>query len=202
MHMAADEIEKQRPGENKATKVVASVIESAEYRRKFDQITTLKKLSRLMCQQAKEILRHRSGTLLEDMVWIDLDTIEVVAEEKNGLTDGKIEYSGTTRKIVATYHNLLTMHSHPNSMPPSVDDLNSSFEKGYQLGVVLCHNGQIYVYQSEEFIEPDYFMMVVAQFKKRGYNEAEAQLAAIRDAEEHFDIRVWEVTDDGDDAGK
>ena len=33
-------------------------------------------------------------------------------------------------------------------------------------------------------------------------NEAEAQLAAIREAEEHFDIRVWEVTDDGDDAGK
>ena len=80
--MAADEIERQRPGENKATKVIASVIESAEYRRKFDQITALKKLSRLMCQQAKEILRHRSGTLLEDMVWIDLDTIEVVAERK------------------------------------------------------------------------------------------------------------------------
>ena len=33
-------------------------------------------------------------------------------------------------------------------------------------------------------------------------NEAEAQLAAIREAEEHFDIRVCEVTDDGDDAGK
>ena len=33
-------------------------------------------------------------------------------------------------------------------------------------------------------------------------DENEAQLAAIREAEEHFDIRVWEVTDDGDDAGK
>jgi len=44
--------------------------------------------------------------------------------------------------------------------------------------------------------------MVVAQFKKRGHNETEALLAAIQDAEKHFDIRVWEVTDDGDDAGK
>ncbi len=136
------------------------------------------------------------------MVWIDLDTLEIVAEEKNGTTDGRIEYSSATRKTVAAYHNLLTIHSHPSSMPPSVDDLNSSFEKGYQIGVVACHNGQVYVYKSEEFIEPDYFMMVVAQFKKRGYAEADAQLAAIREVEAHFDIRVWEVTDDGNDAGK
>ncbi len=73
MRMTADEIESQRPGENKATKVVSSVIESAAYRRKFDQITTSKKLGRLMYQEAKEMLRHRSGTMLEDMVWIGLD---------------------------------------------------------------------------------------------------------------------------------
>ena len=41
MHMAADE-SKDSDRENKATKVIASVIESAEYRRKFDQITALK----------------------------------------------------------------------------------------------------------------------------------------------------------------
>lgn len=200
--MEVEEIESQRPGENKATKVIESTIESAEYRRKFDQITSSPQLSRLMCRLAKEILRHRSGTLLEDMVWIDLDTLKVVAYEREGTENGKIIYSNATKKIVFTHHNLLTMHSHPSSMPPSVDDLNSSFEKGYQLGVVLCHNGQVYIYRSNEFVEPDYFMMVVAQFKKQGYNEAEAQLAAIEEVGRHFEIFVQEVTVNEHHAGK
>lgn len=77
------EIEEQRYGRNKNTSVNFSYIESGEYRRKFDAISNNIELNRLLYKLAKKMLKHRSGTLYEDMYWIDLDTLEVIAEETN-----------------------------------------------------------------------------------------------------------------------
>ena len=77
------EIEEQRYGRNKDTIVNFSYIESGEYRRKFDSISDNIKLNRLLYQLAKKMLKHRSGTLYEDMYWIDIDTGEIVASEVN-----------------------------------------------------------------------------------------------------------------------
>ena len=67
--------EKQRYGRNKETIINHSFINSGEYRKKFDEISDDKELNRKIYQIAKKMLMHRSGTLLEDMYWIDIDSL-------------------------------------------------------------------------------------------------------------------------------
>ena len=120
------EKEKQRNGRNKATLVDHSYINSGNYKKKFDHISSDKKLSRLLYKLAKDMLVHRSGTSLEDMYWVDIDTLEIVAQEINMMVEKKIVYSGTTLKNIRKHEHLLTVHTHPNSFPPSIEDFKES----------------------------------------------------------------------------
>ena len=76
--MRAGTREDQRYGRNKKTQINHSYINSSEYRRRFDDITSSDKLNRLIYEKAKEMLSHRSGTLFEDMYWFDFETEMIV----------------------------------------------------------------------------------------------------------------------------
>ena len=82
--------EEQRYGRNKNTQINHSYINSSEYRRKFDNITDSPELNRLIYQKAKEMLIHRSGTLIEDMCWIDADSETVIYYKDNETEQQKI----------------------------------------------------------------------------------------------------------------
>ena len=131
------EIEEQREGRKKETIVNHSYINSGEYKRKFDSISNNKELSRIIYKISKNMLKHRSGTKYEDMYWIDLDTLNVVAKETTAVVEKRIVYSVATERKIKKYNNLLTLHTHPDSFPPSIDDLNSNFDHAYTAGIVL-----------------------------------------------------------------
>lgn len=137
--MIKNEVEFQRTGRNKSTQVNNGYINGGEYRKNFDSLSDSKELNRLVYQLAKKMLEHRAGTEYEDMYWIDLDTLTVVAEELNAKTIKEIVYSDKTKRIVEEYKNdpekrLLTIHTHPSSFPPSIPDFNANFENGYNMG--------------------------------------------------------------------
>jgi hypothetical protein len=146
------ETEEQRAGRNKETTINHTYISSGEYRKKFDSITENVELSRLLYQISKDMLLHRTGTVLEDMYWIDLDAIRVVAKEVNASIPKKIVYSEATKKTIKEYGNLLTIHTHPDSFPPSIDDINSNYDHSYIVGIVICHDGRIYMYSANELL--------------------------------------------------
>jgi hypothetical protein len=191
------ETEEQRAGRNKETTINHTYISSGEYRKKFDSITENVELSRLLYQISKDMLLHRTGTVLEDMYWIDLDAIRVVAKEVNASIPKKIVYSEATKKTIKEYGNLLTIHTHPDSFPPSIDDINSNYDHSYIVGIVICHDGRIYMYSANERIHEDYYKLVVERFIKNGYNEDEAQVAALLKIQQNFDVDFKEVTADG-----
>ena len=139
------------------------------------------------------MLKHRSGTLYEDMYWINLDTVKVVASEITNNTEEQIVYSPNTLKAVQNHSNLLTIHSHPNSFPPSISDLNSNFHNGYSVGVIACHNGKIYMYSVLEEINEAYYNMTVAEFLNQGYDELTAQLMTLEHIKGRFNIQFKEV---------
>ena len=113
------------------------------------------------------MLEHRSGTEFEDMYWIDLDTLNVVAKEINMPVKKKIVYSVATVRAIKQYDNLLTIHTHPDSFPPSIDDLNSNFDHNYVIGVVACHDGRVYMYSANERINENYYKLVVEGYLKK-----------------------------------
>ena len=188
-------LEYQRYGRNKDTLINNTYINSGEYRRKFDDITDEPKVNRVLYQKAKEMLKHRSGTMLEDMYWIDAATGEVVASELNSQFEQKIIYSNSTINKLSKVDNdrLITMHSHPGSFPPSFGDFNSAVANKYKLSLVICHDGKIFGYKANEEIRKSLYEAFILKYKKLNYDEYESQIMALNDLKESYDIDFWEV---------
>ena len=142
---------------------------------------------------SKKMLEHRSGTEFEDMYWIDPKSITVVAQETESCCEGCIKYSEKIVSTIKKYNNLITLHSHPNSFPPSINDLNSNYYNHYDLGIIVCHDGKVFVYSSEQEINEEYYKLKVEKFLKSGYNEYEAQIMALKELQLQFDIQIKEV---------
>ena len=62
------------------------------------------------------------------------------------------------------------------------------------MGVVICHDGRVYLYSSEEYIIPGYYERTVAEYLNDGYNEDEAQIQALNELKKKFPIQFKEVT--------
>lgn len=185
--------ELQRYGRNKSTIVDHSYVESGEYRRKFDLISDNVSLNKLIYDLSKKMLYHRSGTLLEDMYWIDTDVCQVIAKEVNCKIEQRISYSKATKKAIKRHEHILTIHSHPMSGPPSSEDLNYNLKFGYDIGIICCHDGRIFTYVSNQHINTLYYNLLVGSYEKSGYGFIDAQIAALDEIQKKYDIIVKEV---------
>jgi len=192
-----EEKEQQRYGRNKETQINQKYINSGEYRNKFDHISDNDKLNKTLYLLAKKMLKHRAGTLYEDMYWINPDTAEIVACELDCLNGEQVDYSGNTTKVVESTPGLVTIHTHPNSYPPSAVDFNSNYEHEYILGVICCHNGRIFVYNASEEIDLNLYSAYVQKYKLSGMKEFDAQWAALEAIKENTDIDFKEVDANG-----
>lgn len=190
------ELEQQRKGRNKNTIIDYNYISSNRYRKKFDYISNDKKLNKLLYKIAKKMLLHRSGTEYEDMYWIDLINGKIVCKITDSKYKKKILYTTTIKKMIKKSENLLTIHTHPDSFPPSIDDINSNYDHNYEIGIVVCHDGRVYMYSAEERINVNYYKLTVEDYLKNGYNEDTAQIEALKELQKKFSIYFKEVTED------
>lgn len=190
------ELEQQRKGRNKNTIIDYNYISSNRYRKKFDYISNDKKLNKLLYKIAKKMLLHRSGTEYEDMYWIDLINGKIVCKITDSKYKKKILYTTTIKKMIKKSENLLTLHTHPDSFPPSIDDINSNYDHNYEIGIVICHDGRVYMYSAEERINVNYYKLTVEDYLKNGYNEDIAQIEALKELQKKFSIYFKEVTED------
>lgn len=93
-------LEYQRYGRNKDTLVNKTYIESGEYRNKFDKISDNNDVSRVLYSKAKEMLYHRSGTMFEDMYWIDGNIGEIVASALDEKLESSVVYTAIIDKAI------------------------------------------------------------------------------------------------------
>ncbi len=188
-------LEYQRYGRNKGTLINRTYIESGEYRRKFDNATDNPILNRALYNAAKTALKHRNGTELEDMYWFNGATGEIIAKEINSTNPRQVIYSAATKSAVnsAESGTVVALHTHPSSMPPSIEDLNACFRHGYKCGFVVCHNGTVFGYTSSEVIEPTIYEMTIGKYVHLGYSETDAQTKALEDLKRNYRIDFWEV---------
>lgn len=191
--VASKENEQQRYGRNKATLVNKSYINSGAYRKKFNLITDNIAVNRVLYIKAKEMLFHRSGTLYEDMYWIDGDTGDVIASVTDSIITQGIIYSKAVDRAIKERKNLITMHTHPESMPPSISDFNSMLKNEYALSLIICHNGKIFAYKSREKLSERIWAIDVADHLKMGYNNDEAQIAVLERYKREGKLDFWEV---------
>lgn len=186
-------LENQRYGRDKSTLVNKTYIDSGEYRNKFDKIAENKNVSRTLYAKAKEMLKHRSGTMYEDMYWIDVKTGDIIASALNEKLKSSVTYSESIKKAISEKTNIIAMHTHPHSFPPSAADFNSAYLHGYKKAVVLCHDGKVFQYYSGEEISIKLCEIYIQDFIDEGYTEYEAQIKTLEKLKENYDIDFWEV---------
>lgn len=173
--------ENERMTKSKSFAVDPKVIDSREYADKFDSIAADKHERRAFLQAAKEILHHRSGQNGEDLYLYNRAS-QMWAKSTSGTEAGTPAYTEAITQAIkkAGTGELVSFHNHPASMPPSAGDLNAALHNGYAVGYTLCHDGTIFEYTPPKgYIDMSIYEMRIEYFKKKGYNEFDAQRKAI-----------------------
>lgn len=194
INFSLEEIEDQRVGRNKDTSIDSSYIESGEYKRKIDKITKSDKLNRLVYQKAKEMLYHRSGTEHEDMYWFDMDTESILCSKLDETNLKEIRHTKAINKSLQGCKHILAVHTHPHSMPPSAEDFNCFVEAGYDVGVVICHDGTVYTYSAQRPISVQLMELYTYKEYKLCHDEKTAQIKALDKFVGTGDIYYKEIT--------
>lgn len=173
------------------------VINSAEYRKKFDGISGDTATDNLICQKSKDILTHRNNSYCEDMYLIDTVSQKVVGVQTHSKLPQEVVYNDSLKSALKKHppNTLISIHNHPESKPPSGSDFYSCGIRKYKKGIICCHNGDVYVYQTgKKPFTAVLFDKTVDKYKRMPYNmnEKDAYIATLKQFEKDYGIK-WEM---------
>jgi hypothetical protein len=189
-------------GIDRAALVDRNVIDSSDYRRKFDNATDNPKVNKILYDSAKELLYDRSGSKYESMFFIDGNTGEIITKfvsmgrtpELSGKDhELKVEYPDSVLRRLRGHTNAVVIHNHPNSTAPSAGDFNSAFSHGYALGFVATHDGRLFKYASRQEISVYMYETYWKDNVNQHMDEVEAQKKAIDKLAQNSNITFEEV---------
>lgn len=188
--------ESERKGNNKESQINWKVVNSDEYKKKIS-ITENNKLNEQLYNVSNKIFNHRDGTLKEDMYLLNGKNGDILASQTNMKTNLNITYNPQMKKAIEKNKNIIAIHNHPLSMPPSINDINSAFERKYKFGVVLAHDGTIYTYNIKKMktkISQREYDIAVEKFTKMYYNNSKkGQIEALNHLSELYGFEIREV---------
>lgn len=133
--------------ENPITIVENAKINSPKYRQIFNEFSESAQISRIMCQESRNMLKHRTGTEFEDLTFIDSKSGHYITR-----TDYNVKSQVKPSKRMCQMlresepYSIIAIHNHPKSGMPSIDDIGCAYERKYKYGVIACHNGSLYRY--------------------------------------------------------
>lgn len=179
--------------------VESKVLSSRTFSDKFDSITDDNELNKEIRKNTIDILKHRSGQNGEDIIVVNLDN-KTICVSKIGDKAGNVAYSEEMKEFIMDARKnknvLLSIHNHPNSYPPSNNDINSAIEKGYSKGYTFGHNGTAYVYEINELTTPisdfEFSDKVDNNYKKK-YTDNEAIYKALLELSGLHNFKIKEL---------
>ncbi len=165
-------------------------IYSPEYREKFNNITDNSDVNNLLYKKALDMLEHRHNTPYEDIHLISYEKVAVVASNTYSKTPHIIEHHITIDNAVkrSKIGDIIGIHNHPSNLPPSGADLSTAFNRGYKTGVIVCHNGDIYIYNQKKAISANIYDLTVEKYRKRRYNTVDAYNETMKELKERYGV--------------
>lgn len=129
------------------TVVKKSLLTSSEYRKKFNQVSGNSKVNRRAWDISKDMLNHRSGTRFEDLAFINVVNGQY-AVNKDYDVESKAKMNKPMKRLLEESESgtVIAIHNHPGSSVPSLADLMTCVKRGYNFGLVACHDGKVYKY--------------------------------------------------------
>lgn len=129
------------------TVVKKLLLTSSEYRKKFNQVSGNSKVNRRAWNVSKDMLSHRSGTKFEDLAFINVVNGKY-AVNKDYDVESKANMNKQMKQLLeeSEPETIIAIHNHPGSSVPSLADLMTCVKRGYNFGLVACHDGKVYKY--------------------------------------------------------
>lgn len=123
-----------------------SIVNSKVYTDKFNGIGKNSKIDTVLRNETIDILDHRNGSKLEDVVYLDERTGKrIFLNNSSSESLGITLTSDEKEKILKHKGNIITIHNHPYGSRPSIGDIITMQKtKNISKIVVAGHNGKIY----------------------------------------------------------
>lgn len=179
---------KIRKAMNQNTLVDNNYLNSAAYNNKFRALDNNRKVSRTLLQDSKSILKHRQGTEFEDLSFINSETGKsIINKSYDKIRTCKPNKEMKVMLAEQPEKTIIGLHNHPNSLPPSINDVMVSAERKYKYGVIACHDGTIYKYSTAEVFNSMNARIYLEQLGKDVYNygikstEAKSTIRLLKD---------------------
>lgn len=119
-------------------------ISSTAYKSKYKGMTNDSRIDTILAREAVAVLRHRQGTLKEDLVYINPENKQILRNRSHSV-DSQVPPTEKMRALLkANPGKIIAIHNHPESSVPSAPDLYAAIN--YDFGVVAAHNGVIFKY--------------------------------------------------------
>lgn len=128
-------------------KVDMAYIASPEYRRKFDFFED-GRLGDLIYETAVAMLKHRNGTSMEDFAAVSLGHRVVVTRMISSVEHKRVKLNRENVRTIrsAKKGDLVAIHNHPTSGPPSLSDYKLLQFNSIRYGLVVGHDGSVVRY--------------------------------------------------------
>ncbi len=136
--------------------VPVSYLESKDYAKRFNNLPFSKEVKGSVVNACIKAVSDNLGTQYESMYLIDAETGSVISkiEDLKFKKKSMIVYPGyfidELEKAKNSNRKIISIHNHPNGLPPSIDDFMKAYDNAYEMGIVVGGNGQIYTYRNTD----------------------------------------------------
>ena len=128
------------PGDDERA-LVSDVVEKDEYKDRMKALGEPENITNILLFQSRKTLWRRNGTPFEDLIYINAETGEVIAQRRMNEA-GRVQPTEEMKALVLSNPGkIIAVHNHPHNMLPSLDDLTNASR--YKYSIVICHDGTI-----------------------------------------------------------
>ena len=160
-------------GRNKSTVMNRKEITSNRYRKKVDALPKDKSMCRIIASEMINIIKQRSGTEYESLVFINIETKEVKRSLEMNLRQTVAPTNKMEKMLKSSKeYSIIAIHNHPGSSVPSWSDIMVASIRKYRYGLIAAHDGTIFKYKITGEINRIFYDAAVAKLDKTGYTES------------------------------
>lgn len=162
-------------------------IRSAEFSRKFSDLTDDSRINDRIRSLAQGNITKNNGTYTEMLDVIDLDTGESVVRKVGERNAMEVALSPEERATVREHKGrIVGIHNHPTNIYPTGSDFVTAAARGYEFGIIVTHDLRVFKYTGpkivikpeaiDEIIDKQIKMAYTDDDKSRGFERAMKEL--------------------------
>lgn len=146
------ESEDERSNGNRDVYINRNLIFSDKYIAAIKSLGETRYCSKVILDSARTMLQHHHGDKYEDLYFVDARTNKVLSRTDYTANEQEVLPTSAMKNMARNSTQIVSIHNHPTDTLPSFEDIKTCYLVGYKYGLVVCHGGDIFQYQTLEEI--------------------------------------------------